>query len=222
MSNISLNLCLIYYSSMQNNLWLNKQLKLPSISVRKGLILVVVYFLLAVGVSIFLSNDPDWGRWHISYLGEGSSTSAHFFNASMMVGGFLFAWFSLLFHGHLVSIGARAPKLITASFLLISACIYLIGLFPRSVGILPHDIFGHTIYFAFLVLCLATPWALPGQKRWFYIVSYLFYIAMLALFVMYWTGVSASLYLAEAANFVFFVGWTALLLSQEKVYERLA
>lgn len=207
---------------MKNNRWLDKQFKLPSISARKGLFLVVVYFMLAVGVSIFLSNDPDWGRWHISYLGEGGSISAHFFNVSMMIGGFLFAWFSFLFHDHLISIGARVPKLITASFLLISACIYLIGLFPRSVGIFPHDIFGHTIYFTFLFLCLATPWTLPGQKWWFYVVSYLFHVAMLALFVMYWTGASASLYLAEAANFVFFVGWTVLLLSQERVRERLA
>lgn len=207
---------------MQDSSWLGQRLRLSQTSVRKVLVAVVIYFILAVGISVFLSNDPDWWRWHISYLGEGSSFSTHFFNASMMVGGFLFAWFSFLFYYHLVSIGARAPRLITVCFLIISACIYLIGMFPRSVGIFPHDIFGHAIYFVFLFLCLTAPWTLPTQRRWFFVASYLFHVAMLALFMMYWTGVSTSLYLAEVANFVFFIGWTVLLFSQDGARERLA
>ena len=200
---------------MQEISWLRRRVALPNISAQVALIFVVVYFLLAVGVSIILSHDPNWGRWHISYLGEGNSFSANFFNAAMMIGGFFMAGFSLLFHKYLVSIGARYPKLITVCFLLISLCIYLIGLFPRSFGILPHDIFGHVIYFAFLLLCLTTPWSLPGQKRWFYVVSYLFHVAMLILFILYWTGVSESLYAAEAATFIFFIGWTVILLGRK-------
>ena len=191
-------------------------------SASRLLVLVSVYFVLAVGLSIVLSGDPDWARWHLSYLGEGGSVSARIFNGSMILGGGLMAWFSLLFHGHLISIGSRAPKLITTGFLVISACISLVGFFPRSFGVYPHDIFGHTIYFVFLLLCLSSFWTLPEQKRWFHVVSYLFHMVMLTLFVMYWTGISPSLYLAELANFVFFIGWTFLILSQEKLDERQA
>lgn len=174
--------------------------------------MVVGYFVAAVGVVIVLANDPNWARWHVSYLGEGDGLSAHIFNALMMIGGVLMAAFSVLLYRQLKQLSSRyASKFILANFLTISLCIYLIGLFPRSVGVLPHDIFGHAIYFLFLLLCLSTPWTLPGMKRWFYVVSYLFHVAMLVLFVLYWTGVSESLYVAEVVTFVFFIGWTVLL-----------
>jgi hypothetical protein len=33
--------------------------------------------------------------------------------------------------------------------------------------------------------------------------------------VLYWTGVSESLYVAEVATFVLFIGWTSLLLGRK-------
>lgn len=188
---------------------------LPEISVRGALGGIVIYFALAVGVSVLLANDPNWARWHISYLGEGDAFSAHFFNTCMMIGGALLAGFSGMFYAHLRRrYPAAKSRFVLVNFLAISVCIYLIGLFPRSFGILPHDIFGHAIYFLFLLLCVSAPWSLPGMKRWFYVVSYLFHAAMIGLFVLYWTGVSESLYLAEVATFVFFIGWTIMLLGQ--------
>lgn len=188
---------------------------MPNISIQTMLFLVVIYLAVAVGLSILLSNDPNWARWHISYLGEGNAFSAHFFNACMMVGGLVMAGFSIALYCYLKSSNYQVKAtFILINFLIISICIYLIGLFPRSYGIYPHDIFGHAIYFLFLLLCLSAPWSLPGQKSWFYIVSYLFHLAMVGLFILYWTGVSESLYLAEVATFVFFIGWTIILTSQ--------
>ena len=203
--------------------WLGRRVVLPTISVRTGLLVVVIFFALAVGTSIILSDDPNWARWHISYLGEGIAMSAHVFNWSMMIGGVLLAWFGVLLYSHLAQHGGQDEKgrrirarFIFVHFMIIALCVYLVGLFPRSFGIYPHDIFGHLIYFSFLSLCMSAPWALPGMKKWFYILSYAFHVIMLLLFLLYWTGVSESLYLAEVATFVFFVGWTTVLMSQHK------
>lgn len=204
-----------YTKPMQVPSWFRTQVRMPRVSARMALTGVVVYLGLAVGSSILLSNDPNWARWHISYLGEGDSFSAHFFNTNMMIAGLLMAGFSIALYHYLRTSYRQARRVfIVVNFLAISACIYLIGMFPRSFGVLPHDIFGHAIYFLFLLLCVSAPWSLPGMRRWFYVVSYLFHAAMVALFVLYWTGVSESLYLAEVATFVFFIGWTVILLDQ--------
>ena len=127
--------------------------------------MVVGYFVAAVGVVIVLANDPNWARWHVSYLGEGDGLSAHIFNALMMIGGVLMAGFSMLLYRQLKQLSSRcASRFILVNFLTISLCIYLIGLFPRSVGVLPHDIFGHAIYFLFLLLCLSAPWTAAGHE----------------------------------------------------------
>lgn len=211
----SLEKGIVCYTIVNMNLpsWLKQKIELPKITVGLSLAIVVIYLALIVGITILLSNDPNWWRWHISYLGEAQAFSANFFNYGMMIGGFLLAGFSFTLFNFLKKFNARC-LLILAGFLLISICIYLIGLFPRSYGILPHDIFGHAIYFIFLLLCLTTPYTLPGLKPWFYVVSYLFHLAMVILFIMYWTGISDSLYLAEVATFVFFIGWTIILIRQ--------
>lgn len=202
--------------------WLRRPISAPNFSAQTVLIVAVLQLLLCVGLTIILSNDPNWARWHISYLGEGNSSSAHFFNISMWVGGGLVGWFGWKFYQGLRQLKKSQrfkdikPKVVLAGILTIALCIYLVGMFPRSFGVLPHDIFGHAIYFVFLALCVSSPWILPGMSKWFYVTSYLFHAVMVGLFVMYWTGVSDSLYVAEVATFVFFVGWSGLLLAQLK------
>ncbi len=207
---------LCYTRCMQKHPWLRRRIVLSKPSAQRALLLVVIYFTLAVSLVAMVAQDSNWARWHISYLGEGDRFSAHLFNALMMTGGALMACFSALLYRQLRRLSPRyASRFILAGFLAISLCVYLIGLFPRSVGVLPHDIFGHAIYFLFLLLCLSAPWTLRGMKRWFYIGSCLLHVAILVLFVLYWTGVSESLYVAEVATFVLFIGWTSLLLGRK-------
>ena len=199
--------------------WLQRPISTPDISTRLLLVIAVLQLVFCVGLTIILSNDPNWARWHISYLGEGGAFSATFFNVSMWVGGALVGWFGWSLYRQLRQRKAQSrrsmnhkPRVILAGLVAIAICIYMVGLFPRDFGVLPHDIFGHAIYFIFLALCVSAPWTLPGMPRWFYVVSYLFHAAMLILFVLYWTGVSESLYVAEVATFVFFISWASMLL----------
>lgn len=201
--------------------WLQRPILRLNISARSILVVIIVQLLISIGLSIMLSKDPNWARWHISYLGEGDKLSAHFFNVSMWMAGALVGWFGWIFYREIRALrdsskrfASLKPGVILVGISAIAACIYLVGLFPRSFGVLPHDIFGHAIYFIFLGLCVSSPWIVPGMRRWFYVASYLFHGAMLVFFVMYWTGISESLYIAEVATFVFFVAWASILLIQ--------
>ena len=107
---------------MQENSWLHRRVVLPAISVRAALICVVAYLAVAVGVSILLTDDPNWGRWHISYLGEGATLSAHVFNGAMMMGGVLMAGFSVYLYRHLTQYndGRKNTQPIKAAFILVN------------------------------------------------------------------------------------------------------
>ncbi len=201
---------------MHENSILNKQIALPKIDIKQALTVVVLYFISAVGLSILISNDPNWSRWHISYLGEGQKFSSHFFNASLMIGGVIMGWFTWLLNGFLRKTAILSKfRINTIIFLLlvISISVYMVGMFPLSYGNIPHDIFGHAIYFATLFLCLASPWLVPGMKRHFYIIPILMHILTLTIFIMFWTGISSNMYLAEVTTFIALVWWIYMLIN---------
>lgn len=204
--------------------WLKRDVPAPKVSTWVILSVTSVFLVLVIVLTVWFSNDPNWARWHISYLGEGNSFSAHFFNISMWVAALFIFWLSLSFRRDLDRLqaegGARfrgvKPQIVQLGLIIMAVCVYLVGLFPRSFGVMPHDIFGHVIYFAFLALCLASPWILPGMSRWFYVSSYAFHGAMMIIFIAYWVDINDSLYTAEVANFVFFLGWLMLLLRESR------
>lgn len=187
------------------------------------LALISLFLAASTITTIVLTDDPNWAKWHISYLGEADSFSAHFFNVSLWVAGWAVVGLALAVGRDLAQAKARTkrfanskPRLVAATLAAMGLCVYLVGLFPRSFGIFPHDIFGHGIYFLFLFLCLISPWILPGMKAWFYGLSYGFHVVMVGLFVLYWTGMSESLYEAEIATFVFFLGWLGLVIRETR------
>ena len=206
--------------------WLRKQVTLPNISIQTVLMIVVLYFMIAVGLSIFLSNDPNWSRWHISYLGESNKFSSHFFNFSLMVGGLLMGWMSWRLYNFLLKqneIRKRTQsvrvKSVIFCYALIAISIYFVGLFPLSYGRIPHDIFGHMIYFTCLLLCIGAPWLAPGMKRYFYIVPYVLHTLTLGIFIMFWTGLSRNMYLAEVMTFIAFAWWTHVLINRSAIID---
>ncbi len=202
---------------------LQRQMPSPGMSTFQLMILIAIVAVGSLAITVWLANDPNWAKWHISYLGEGPGFSADFFNYSMWLVGLLVFILSFSLGKDLGRLKQHSklhenisPGWVQVGLALMAANVYLIGLFPRSYGILPHDIFGHAIYFIFLALCLASPWILSGMPKWFYRVSYVFHLLMLIVFAMYWLDVSDSLYLAEVATFLFFFAWVWLLARQAR------
>lgn len=66
---------------------------------------MIVLYVLGVATAIYVTNDPNWSRWHISYLGEHPGLGADIFNYGVMFGGAIMVWFALLrMHAYLTSI----------------------------------------------------------------------------------------------------------------------
>lgn len=206
--------------------FLKKDLSLKAVTTPRLMVAIALFLLVSIGTTVYLSGDPNWARWHISYLGEGATSASNLFNYSMWATGILVLALSFSFRGDLEraklsnsKLANIKPSYIQAGIATMSACVYFVGLFPRSFGVLPHDIFGHVIYFSFLFMFLASPWILPGMSKAFYAVSYVFHFLMLVIFVLYWLGVTDTVYVAEVSTFVFFYVWLSLLYRQTVVVD---
>ena len=205
---------------MKLRAWLYRPVSFPSVTIRFALTAIILYMITAVGVAIVLANDPNWNRWHISYLGENSGLAADFFNYSVMIGGALMVWFSFQLNRYLVKEkSARHNQKpihttgVSIAVLIIAISVYCVGMFPLSYGRMPHDIFGYSIYFTCLFLTVASPWLLPGMRKKFYIIPYLFHALTLTIFILFWIGRSQSMYLAEVTTFISLAWWLDMMTS---------
>jgi hypothetical membrane protein len=203
----------------QRSYW-RKRIALPHISTRSALMLIVLYVLGVFATAIYVTNDPNWSRWHISYLGEHPGLGADIFNYGVMFGGVIMVWFSFRMHAYLMGENQRrvdVPRIratgVSLILLLIAIGVYGVGMFPLQYGNLPHDIFGYSIYVLCLVLCIASPWLLPGMRRRFYLIPYVFHLLIFAIFVLFWANISESMYLAEVTTFLSLIWWLDMVTS---------
>ncbi len=114
--------------------------------------LIVLYVLGVFATAIYVTNDPNWSRWHISYLGEHPGLGADIFNYGVMFGGVIMVWFSFRMHAYLMGENQRrvdVPRIratgVSLILLLIAIGVYGVGMFPLQYGNLPHDIFGYSM-----------------------------------------------------------------------------
>lgn len=182
--------------------------------------IIVLYSVGVFATAIYVTDDPNWSRWHISYLGEHPGLGADIFNYGAMTGGALMVWFSFQLNRYLVKDNSRRnPKKpihttgVSVAVLIIAICVYCVGMFPLSYGRMPHDIFGYSIYFMCLFLTVASPWLLPGMRKLFYLTPYLFHTLTLVIFILFWLGKSQSMYLAEVTTFISLVWWLDMVTS---------
>lgn len=206
---------------------LQRSIPLPKVHIRSALLMIIIYVVATVGLAILVANDPNWSRWHISYLGQNPGIAADIFNYGLMIGGVLTVWFSFQLNRFLVAENAKrkAGKKIhstgvSVAVLIIAICLYCVGMFPLSYGEMPHDIFGYSIYFTCLFLTVTSPWLLPDMKKRFYIVPYLFHALTLFIFILFWMKISKSMYLAEVTTFISLVWWLEKLTSGQMYIDK--
>lgn len=199
---------------------LQSRVSLPKVNIRTALLAIIIYIVAVVGVAILIADDPNWNRWHISYLGENPGFVADFFNYGLMIGGALMVWFSFQLNRYLMKENSNRKDDksihstgVSIAVMIIAISVYCVGMFPLSYGKMPHDIFGYSIYFTCLFLTVASPWLLPGMRKMFYIIPYLFHALTLTIFILFWMGASESMYLAEVTTFISLAWWLDMVTS---------
>jgi|JI10StandDraft_1071094.scaffolds.fasta_scaffold261052_2 hypothetical membrane protein len=112
--------------------------------------------------SALLANNSDWMKWHFSFLGEGDSISAHIFNLTMVICGVIIWLFSQSIvdvarhtYSHRPSI-RRDTTIYLNVYRVISVCMMGIGVFPRDVNLLAHDMSGYVAYILYSLLVLVS------------------------------------------------------------------
>jgi len=126
-----------------------------------------------------LNPDKRWMEWHFSRLGEGGMLSAYIFNISLVIAAGLIFFIGRRLTDEITKIDnlpekklLRAKKIINRSFYLVTACLLVVAIFPFDQNQVIHNVFGYSMLFTFLYLCIFIARILPIFSHRYYIYGF--------------------------------------------------
>lgn len=130
--------------------------------------------LTGLALSIHLTTDSRWVEWHLSRLGEGSSTAAAIFNFSLVLAAFIIAWLAGRITDE-VDEHRPHPGVIKLRMLLLFTAFCWIGVasFPFDKFHLVHNIFGYAQFVAIGTMMLGLKRLCPRFSDRTYSIGYL-------------------------------------------------
>ena len=130
-------------------------------------------------VSGILNPDKRWMEWHFSRLGEGGMLSAYIFNISLVIAACLIFFIGRRITDEITKINGKpskdllnAKKIIGCSFYLVTVCLLIVAFFPFDQNQVIHNIFGYSMLFTFLYLCIFISRILPIFSRRYYLYGF--------------------------------------------------
>lgn len=137
--------------------------------------------LLLVGsiTSGILNPDKRWLEWHFSRLGEGGMLSAYIFNISLVIAAGLIFFIGKRLTDEIPRIDnqseiqlLRAKNIISRCFYLVTICLLVVAIFPFDQNQVIHNIFGYSMLFTFLYLCIFVAHILPIFSQRYYLYGF--------------------------------------------------
>lgn len=176
--------------------------------------------LLGSFLSGLLTTDTRWMSWHFSRLGEGGMLSALIFNTTLLVSAMIFGALGLVLTDTISRFSAiegvnlpRAKMIIGRSFNIITICLIGLAIFPFDTFPVIHNVFGYSMFFTFISLCVVTRTFLPIFSPKFYLYGY-GVILLAILCYMLFLGVGLiTLLTVELIMYTFLYGWLLLFIS---------
>ena len=176
--------------------------------------------LLGTSLSGLLTTDTRWMSWHFSRLGEGGMLSAVIFNSALLVSAVIMGALGLALTDNIVRLSAikgvnlpRAKMIIGRSFNIIAICLIGLATFPFDTFPVFHNIFGYSMFFTFLFLCVTTPSFLPIFSRKFYLYSQGVILLATLCYVLFLVVGSITLLTVESIMYTCLYGWLLLFIS---------
>lgn len=173
--------------------------------------------LLGATLSGLLTTDTRWMSWHFSRLGEGGMLSALIFNSTLLASAAIIYMLGLALVDNISRLsdieGVNVPRariIIGRSFNIITICLIGLALFPFDTFPVPHNIFGYSMLFTLLSLCLTTPSFLPIFSRKFYLYGYLVILLATVCYVLFLVVGSITLLTVETIMYTCLYGWLLL------------
>ena len=126
-----------------------------------------------------LNPDKRWLEWHFSRLGEGGMLSAYVFNISLVIAAGLIYFIGRRINDEVSKINSmtskdllRAKKIISYAFYLVTVCLLVVAFFPFDQNQVIHNIFGYSMLFTFLYLCIFVSRILPIFSKKYYVYGF--------------------------------------------------
>lgn len=171
-------------------------------------------------LSGLLTTDSRWMSWHFSRLGEGGMISAMIFNVALLVSAVVMFALGIALTDNIARVSKKSDmnldkikKIINRSFTAIAICLVGVATFPFDRFPVVHNIFGYSMLFIFLGLCIVTPKMLPIFSRKFYIYGQSVILCTIICYVLFIIVGSITLLTVEFIIFTFIYGWLLLFIN---------
>lgn len=173
--------------------------------------------ILGTVLSSFFSTDPRWMNWHFSRLGEGNTFSSEIFNTALLIASLLAFILGLSLKDNISQISDksninidRAKTIIYKSFSVATVCLIGVAFFPFDRFPMIHNIFGYSMLFMFLRLCVSMPKVLPIFSKRFNLYSRLVVACVIICYTLFAAMKMITLLAVEFVMFSYFYLWIIL------------
>lgn len=171
-------------------------------------------------LSGLLTTDHRWMSWHFSRLGEGGMLSALIFNISLFISAIVMFAIGIALTDNISQVARlthnnldHAKTVVQRSFFAITICLIGVAIFPFDRFPVIHNIFGYSMLFVFLALCIVTPKILPIFSKKLYIYGKLAILTTAICYVFYIIIGSITLLAVEFIIFLFLYGWLLMFIN---------
>lgn len=167
--------------------------------------------------SSLLTTDPRWMNWHFSRLGEGGTIASMVFNATLLISAIFMFALGMTLRNNISNIADtpgintnRARTIISRAFGAVAICLIGVAIFPFDRFPVIHNIFGYSMLFIFLALCVAMPKVLPIFSRQFHNYSRLVILCAVMSYTLFIAAKFITLLNVELVIFIFLYVWLLL------------
>ena len=166
-----------------------------------------------------LNNDKRWMSWHFSRLGEGGTFSAFIFNTALLFAAVMFFMFGKTLVDGIAQIKTLtigevqyAKKRLGYLFRCITVCLVVVSFFPFDRFPVIHNIFGYSMLFIFIYLCIFISKVLPIFPKRYYNFGYSIIGVALICYILFLGFAAITLLQVETILFSLLYVWLILLI----------
>lgn len=172
--------------------------------------------------SSILTEDVRWIQWHFSRLGEGETFSSYIFNITLIISSVLMYYLAVNVRDSIknisteklnINISNRASSTYYKAFCYVTVCLLGVAIFPFDRFPIVHNIFGYSMLFTFLYLCIFSQRILPIFSKQFYIFGYFIIFLTMILYTFFLGFKTITLLFVEAVILIFLYRWFILFLN---------
>jgi len=164
-----------------------------------------------------LNPDKRWMEWHFSRLGEGGMLSSYIFNFSLVIAAGLIFFIGRRLTDEITRIDnqpeiklVRAKKIISRCFYLVTICLLVVAIFPFDQNQVIHNVFGYSMLFTFLYLCIFVDRILPIFSLRYYLYGFGIITTTVICYILYLAFKAITLLEVETILFSMLYIWLVL------------